>query len=287
MATGYLFGAGAVLLFWVLSGVLTGRIAPWALAITDSKVKGEKQEDLSASKLQALVWTYVTLFVYASVFGARVLSSDPEAALGKLSDVPISLLVLMGLSVATAAGSKGVTVSYKDQGRIEEKSGGAFTNPDGNPNLAKAQMLIWTFVAAGIYVYNVVTFITGGDFKLPEVDGALLVLMGASQGAYVGDKLVSRDIRKTPKLNSLLPLKGPAGTTITILGENFGDAQGENFVSLDDSTIRSQADGLVDGKWSDSQLRVIVPTTYKAGDKIAVGVYRDGEWSNKLPFEVT
>ena len=83
----------------------------------------------------------------------------------------------------------------------------------------------------------------------------------------------------------MLPLKGPVGTTVTILGENFGDEQGANFVSLDDSTIRSQADGLV--SWSNLQIEATVPTTYTAGDKIAVGVYRDGEWTGKLFFEVT
>lgn len=287
MAAGYLFGVGAVLLFWVSSGVLTKRIEPWALAVTDSTVKGQKQRDLSASKLQILVWTYVTLFAYGSVFGARVLGSEPKAALDTLPGIPISLLGLMGLSVATAAGSKGVTVSYKAQGRVEERSGGAVTNPKGDPDLVKAQMLVWTFVAAGIYLYTVVTFIAAGsyDIALPEVDGALLVLMGASQGAYIGDKLVSRDIRKTPKLESMQPLQGPAGTKITILGENFGDEQGANFVSLNDKTIRSQADGLV--SWSNLQIEVNIPVTFKAGDRVTVRVHRDGEWSEKLFFNVT
>lgn len=293
MTAGYLFGAGALLVFWIFSYIVTRKVAPWALAISESTVGRQLQGVLSVSKFQALVWTLITLFTYTSVFGARFLASEPGAALRTLPSIPINLLVLMGLSVATAAGAKGVTISYKSQGLIEERSGGLTTNPEGQGDLIKAQMLIWTVIGAGIYLLRVVSFIAGRAWEvdpntplaLPDIDGALLVLMGASQGSYVGNKLVSRDIRKTPKLESMLPLKGPVGTTVTILGENFGDAQGANFVSLDDSTIRSQADGLV--SWSDIQIEVTIPTTYKAGDKIAVGVYRDGEWTGKLFFEVT
>lgn len=291
MTTGYpyLFGAGAVALFWIASGVITGKAAPWALAISDSTVQGKRQNVFSASKLQALVWTWVTLFAYGSVFGAYLLDSDPGPALPTLPNIPISLLTLMGLSVATAAGAKGVTVSYKVQGRIGEKSGTATTNPQGYPDLVKTQMLVWTFIAAGIYTYNLVMFITAGSYtkgpSLPEVDSALLVLMGASQGAYIGDKLVSRDILKIPKLTQILPLTGPAGTKITIIGENFGDQQGENFVSIDDKTIRSHDDGLV--SWSNLQIVVTIPSTCEAGKEVAVKVFRDGEWSEPGLFKVT
>jgi hypothetical protein len=285
MSWGYLFGAGAVLVFWIVGGVISkGDFKPWALAITHSTVGGKKQRELSASKLQALVWTWVTLFAYGSVFGALLLSSWPAAAVPPLPDIPIRLLVLMGLSVATAAGAKGVTVSYKDQGRIGEKSGGLVTTAQNQPDLVKAQMLVWTFVAAGYYLLRLVTIINvGKDIELPDVDGALLVLMGASQGAYIGDKLVSRDITKKPKLNEIKRSKGPAGTEITLLGENFGDDQGDNFVELDDSPVR---DGF---EWGNLQIKkVTIPTEYKAGDKVGVRVHRDGEYSDeKLFFTVT
>ena len=294
MTSGYLFGVGTLLVFWVLSYFVTGKkVAPWALAISESTVGGQVQGVLSASKLQALVWTLVTLFAYTSVFGTLLLESKPGAGLPSLPGIPVGLLVLMGLSVATAAGAKGVIVSYKSQGLIEERSGGLTTNPKQQGDLVKTQMLIWTFIGAGVYLLSVVKFIADKawaldptiSLALPDVDSALLVLMGASAGSYIGDKLVSRDVLKKPKLESMLPLKGPGGTTITMLGENFGDDQGANFVSFDDSTIRSQADGLV--SWSNLQVEATVPATYKPGDKIAVGVYRDGEWTGKLFFEVT
>lgn len=290
MSVGYLFGVGALILFWIFSYVVTrGKIAPWALAMSDSTVGGQVQGVLSVSKFQALVWTLVTLFAYASAFGSRLLDARPGTPL-ELPDIPINLLVLMGLTVATAAGSKGVTISYKSKGLLPERSGGLTDNPDGEPDLVKTQMLVWTIIAAGIYLLSVANYIAqktymGQVFMLPDVDGTLLVLMGASQGAYIGNKLVTREISKTPKVSALLPLKGPAGTTVTILGESFGETQSSNFALLDDRTVRSQADGLA--QWSDLQIQVVIPSTCKAGDKIAVGVYRDGESSGRLFFDVT
>ena len=286
MSGGYLFGAGAVLLFWLVSSVITERIAPWALAVTDSVVGGVRQKELSASKLQALVWTYVTLFAYGSVFGAFMLDAGSAEAVTELPKIPIGLLVLMGLSVTTAASAKGVTVSYKAEGRISQRSGGAVTTAQNQPDLVKAQMLVWTFIGAGYYLLKVVNFIsnrpTGSDIALPDLDGALLVLLGAAQGAYVGDKLVSRDIVKTPKLNEIAPPEGPAGTEVTLLGENFGVDQGQNFVRVDDILIR---DDLV---WSDYQIqKVVIPTTFRTGRKVGVRVCRDGEYSEVKRFTVT
>jgi hypothetical protein len=291
LSWGYLFGAGAVLLFWVVSAVVCkGDLRPWALAVTDSVVDGERQKELSASKLQALVWTIVTLFAYGSVFGALLLDSGPEAV-HKLPQIPLNLLVLMGLSVTTAAGAKGVTVAYKEQDRIDKKSGGAVTNAQGNPDLVKAQMLIWAFIGAVWYLLRVVTLINSGfeglDFAedplLPDIDGALLVLMGAAQGAYIGDRLVSRDITKKPKLQEIRPSEGPAGTEITLLGENFGANQGQNFVRLDGTLVR---EGLV---WGNLQIqKVTIPTECEAGSRVAVKVYCDGEYSDEeVVFTVT
>jgi hypothetical protein len=290
MSWGYLFGAGAVLLFWAVSAVISkGDFRPWALAVTDSVVDGKRQTELSASKLQALVWTIVTLFSYGSVFGALLVESGPEAV-RKLPQIPINLLVLMGFSVTTAAGAKGVTVAYKEQNRIDKKSGGAVTNAQGNPALVKAQMLIWAFIGAVWYLLRVVTLINSGfeglDFAkdplLPDIDGALLVLIGASQGAYIGDKLVSRDITKKPKLWEIRPPEGPVGTKITLLGESFGADQRQNFVRLDGTLVR---EGLV---WGSLQIqKVTIPTEYKAGSQVAVKVYRDGEYSEEVLFTVT
>jgi hypothetical protein len=298
MIAAYLFGGVALLVFLGVSILVTGRNLK-SLVVTDSKYsevneQGQtvevKQRELSASKLQALVWILVTMFAYASVFGAFLLNSESGDPLPDLPGIPVNLLALMGLSVATAAGAKGVTVSYKDQGRIDKKSGAATTDAEGNPQLVKVQMLVWTFLGALWYLLKVIKFIDGietlpeGAYALPDVDGALLVLMGVAQGAYIGDKLVSRDIHKTPKLERIMPLQGAVGTKVTLIGENFGDDQGSNFVSIGDKIIESTEEGLV--SWSSLKIEAKIPADCEPG-QVMVKVYRDGEWSEECPFTVS
>lgn len=191
---GYLFGVVALVLFWIFSFIVAGKkLAPWALAISENPVGPSK---LSASKFQALVWTLIALFAYASVFGARLLASEPGEALPGLPEIPMNLLVLMGLSAVTAASAKGVTIAYKSRGLIPDESGGLTTNPKDEGDLIKTQMLVWTLVAGGIYLLNVVNSINSGSYIMPDVEGALLVLMGVSQGTYVGNKLVTTTVIK-------------------------------------------------------------------------------------------
>jgi hypothetical protein len=283
MSSSYLFGVLALALFWVFSYTITRQAWPWALAFSENP-QGPKK--LSASKFQALVWSLITLFGYSSVFGARLLSSPPGEPLPQLPDIPLNLLVLMGLSAVTTAGSKGITISYKSQGRIPDQSGGLTTNPSGEGDLLKTQMLVWTLVAGGIYLLTIAHAINSGSYALPDVDGALLVLMGVSQGAYVGNKLVSTSVAKKPKIAEILPLRGPTGTAITILGEDFGDQQDKSFVALDNTPVKTPDEGLI--SWSDLNLEVKLPATFKAGDQVKVRVNRDGEWSEqKVTFEVT
>jgi len=289
LSNGYYFGIGSLLAFWILSYRVTNDVRPWALAISEGRGEGGLKV-LSASKFQALIWTLVTLFAYTSVFGARFIDVNMEGALQSLPDIPINLLVLMGFSVATAAASKSVTISYKTNGYIAEESGGLTSSPEGKGDLVKTQMLIWTVVGAVIYLISIMNYVAsrdyvGGNAALPDVDGALLILMGVSQGSYFGNKLVSRDVVKPPKISDMLPLNGPAGTEITILGENFGAVQGGNLVVIHGDTIRSGADELI--SWKDYQIRIKVPSKFNAGDEIELGVYRDNISSNKLIFKVT
>jgi hypothetical protein len=189
-AAPYFWGILTILLLWVISYVVTGRqLNPFALAYGVDK-------NYSASLLQFLIFTYLTVFAYVVVYVARV-----NAGLTTLPNIPLNLLVLMGLSVASATASKGIVVSYAEQGKVpspgQDKSG-ITHDKEGNVALTKVQMLIWTFVAAGIYLISVFHFIDHRLYTqldqgaLPDVDGALLVLMAAAQGGYIGGKLVNR-----------------------------------------------------------------------------------------------
>jgi putative Ig domain-containing protein len=101
-------------------------------------------------------------------------------------------------------------VSYLSSGRIVKptvigeaasvptgKLGAIFQDDNGSPDLSKIQMVGWTLIALAAYLINVAHQIhqihhnPGADLSLPDIDAALMVLMGLAQGTYVGKKLVS------------------------------------------------------------------------------------------------
>jgi hypothetical protein len=226
-------GLWAFLSIFALS--LVGKIVaeswwPWDLA-KDSNGK------LSASKLQIWIWTAVTLASYCAVVAARFghPPDGQEANIITLPQIPVNLLVLMGLAAATTAGSRAITVSYLEQDRLPKTDQSTLTkNLEGQTDLTKVQMLIWTLVGAVVYsvqVSHYVGLIVGrmppGELALPDVDGALLVLMGAAQGAYIGGKLVSSS--SGPFIDQISPQKVQAAdpVTITVLGTFFGSEKQE------------------------------------------------------------
>src|SRR5829696_7937852 len=98
----YMWGIIAILILYVISGFVTRpenepgqarglrfNLNPFALAIGDDK-------NLSASLLQFLIFTYLTIFAYVTVYAARLGSG---LGLTMLPDIPLNLLILMGLSV--------------------------------------------------------------------------------------------------------------------------------------------------------------------------------------------
>jgi hypothetical protein len=91
-------------------------------------------------------------------------------------------------------------------------------------------MLIWTFITAGIYLVTLRDFIADQGYKaaetaLPDVDGALLVLMGVAQGGYIGGKLVSQSTGIS-KIERILPSQVSLGTdtSLAILGGRLATA---------------------------------------------------------------
>jgi hypothetical protein len=281
---------GALLVFWVMSYLITRKVEPWALAISEGA--GEDDEAvLSASKFQALLWTLIVLFSYSSVFGARW-SDFPAEVLKSLPMIPINLFLLMGFSVTTAAGAKSLAISYKSKGFVEDQSGGLITNTQGQGDLQKSQMLAWTIIGAILYLMSVFAYISNKTYThldvaaLPDIDQTLLLLMGVSQGSYLSNKIVSKDPGKIPRISEILPLEGPIDSLVTILGKNFGGVQEESFVKMN-----KEQQFTVD-TWSDNQIRVRVPDKIKKADKIEkvdkidLVVYCGDNHSDKITFKV-
>jgi hypothetical protein len=226
----------------------------------------------------------VTVFAYSTTFAARALEVPANSPMPPLPQIPVNLLILMGLSVATASGSKGITVSYLQKGEIpQEDKGNVFENREGVTDLTKVQMLIWTLIAVVIYVVGFTSFIGAKcylpadareerglpnepyqcpeGFALPDIDGALLVLMGVSQGGYVAGKLVSRTTG--PKVERMLPTKAKANQDVAVYGAFFGDNKVGNSIIFRNASGEEEEIPIekITG-WTDAKVTFNVPEKF-------------------------
>ncbi len=247
----YAIGFAGLILMWIASKAVTGSWAPWALA------QGYNGNP-STSQLQFLLFTVLTVFAYVTAAGGRIAHGD----LAGLPAIPLNLLILMGLSVVTAATSKGITISYLAQKRLPSGDRStAVANREGATDLTKVQMLTWTLIAAGIYLSQFIGFINAeghlqGAVALPDVDGALLVLVGASQGGYVAGKLVAGTAG--PIIERLVPSSVQVGGSMNILGLAFGnDKDGSSVILTGPGGQEHNVASVTD--WKDTKIVFSVP----------------------------
>jgi hypothetical protein len=83
----------------------------------------------------------------------------------------------------------------------------------------------------------------------------------------------------TPSINSLSPTSGPAGTSVTITGTNFGPTQGTSSLTFGSSTA-------VVTSWSNTSVVAIVPGNLSAYTFVAVQVVVSGVASNSATFGI-
>jgi hypothetical protein len=284
----YLIAFGVLLLFWVLYRVVTGRWNPLAVVCgADGRP--------STSKLQLWIWTVVALFSYVAFYAARVNNGhfDP------INDFPRNLLLAMGFSIVTATAAKGITVSQLQSGDVVKPPatpdtsgvGQLLKDDSGALDLSKIQMLAWTLVAIGVYLVNVANAVgavspQGKAGTMPDIDAALMVLMGLGQGAYLGKKLVTTD---TPGVTGLVPSSGKVGTEVTVRGTSFGATQGGSLITLDGNPSAAEVT-----LWADSQIKFKFPdkqpdgSVWPAGRQVAVGATVGGlDSPTTVPFTVT
>ncbi len=193
---GLLWGLGAVVGIWLVWKLLTRGFAEGAPLSIMSLATGQDNR-LSISKLQAYVWFIAIFFGYAATYSVRARYGD-VAALGELPD---NLMVLLAFSAGGALGAKWLT-SYKVKGGTLKKDKAdapkmrdLISDDSGYSAWNKLQLFYFTVLALAIYFIGLVKELqlAGADTPpmLPNVDTTLLVLMGISQGGYVGKKIVT------------------------------------------------------------------------------------------------
>jgi hypothetical protein len=254
-------GLATIVVLYIIAAVMNH--SPNPMKLVDGK-----DGKASTSKFQWAVWLVVILFAYVFLWFIRTRQGNWEAT----SKIPANLLTVLGFSTLTAVAAKGIVVGYTGAGSLAKgdatdpatgtasPKGGLLADDDGTPELAKIQMVAFTFVAVGIFLYDVYHQAKGSHpaAKLPNIDSSLLVLMGISQGGYLGKKLVTTT---TPLLNTLNPKPAWIKAAMSLKGSSFGQGGGASRLLLDGSPIPTDT-------WTDSEITFSIPDHYpKAGEE--------------------
>jgi IPT/TIG domain len=258
----------------------------------------------STSKFQWLLWLVVILFAYTVLWVVRARQGDYSA----ITQVPVNLLTVLGFSTGTAAAAKGITAGYVQSNRVAKpkappagkngksapagsQQGGLVQDDTGVPDLAKLQMVGFTLIAVGIFVATLIHQVASHPVitSLPNIDSSLLVLMGISQGGYLGKKLVSFG---APALYPPNPAEVDAGTTVTLTGANLGKPPAGlatppgGLLTLNDVAAPT-------GGWTDNSITFIAPGAAPPSDAtsaqrqaVQAAVIVNGQSSNSVTLTV-
>lgn len=178
--------------------------------------------NLSLSYLQLLLWTYVISFSFIFIYFFRMFNGEYS---NYGADFPKNLLALLAVVGGATVSSRmiGDKPSPDSEKNDEEKSDSEFHTlfygAKQKFSLSKFQMFLWTIMCIIIYIVlfslvvnNAVDRLNHTDTTLekkrdlvksmtiPDVDNVMLVLMGISQGSYLGVKLSEKDSNKDTKV---------------------------------------------------------------------------------------
>lgn len=167
-------GFVVILVLMLLSAIFLHEPNPRALL---RRLAQHENQRFSLSNLQILLWTLLVLYALSFVWIAN----------GLLLDISSGVLVLLGISGGTSVLSRGIdnyagvpTAPVTDVPKFKD----LVTNEHGEFDLLRFQMLGFTLFTLS---YSFISVIRSEG--LPEIPANLYLLMGISNGAYVGGKL--------------------------------------------------------------------------------------------------
>lgn len=138
----------------------------------------------SLSRFQIYIWTGWIVIAFTAI--AFYSCSFPA--------VPQNVAILMGINSLTTVLSTAISTSPKNEKNLIKQNKpnfyrDIFLDNTGTFDLPRAQMFVWTMVILMTHMFifwnNYYTTLAP---KIPDVDAGLLILMGVSNGAYLGVK---------------------------------------------------------------------------------------------------
>jgi hypothetical protein len=135
----------------------------------------------SLSRFQIYIWTVWIVIAFVQVAFSTY----------SLPSIPQNIAILMGINGFTSALSTAITDTDKLK-RFQAKESDFFRNifldSKGTLDLPRTQMFIWTFVILVMHISIFFNNFMLGRYEIPNIDSGLLILMGVSNGAYLGVK---------------------------------------------------------------------------------------------------
>lgn len=156
----------------------------------------KKTGTYSLSNFQSFSWTVVLMgsYLYYAICKGILLEID------ELPEFSYSLVGLMGISYGGLLTSKFVDKKIELTTKTtppEWKD--LFCDRDGNIELAKLQLFLFTVISLLVYVFYL---FRGNVLKgLPEIPETLHTLLLTSQGGYIGGKAVTSTLKSQPTSN--------------------------------------------------------------------------------------
>lgn len=230
---------------------------------------------------QFVIWTIIISWSYILIAILRI----REGIIAYPETFPVNLLILMGISIVVPVASGKMTPLIYGQQETSRprpeklKPFGTMLMENGKPSLGRLQMSLWTLISVLVYLFILASTLLASMtdssmLVVPDIDITLVVLMGLSQGAYLGGKLVlvattEAEVNKPAATGSgdqpsivitdIQPGFGKPGDEISIYGKGFGNAK--EAVWFDEIKISGNA--ITD--WGEKRISLIVPVSLQAG----------------------
>ena len=172
----------------IVGGLVGFIFATAFIAIGLKKFSRGVDGPLSLSNVQVILWTGVISGTYIAM---AILKQ------GFLGDINSNLLGLIGISAGSTVGATTIralqqpTIPTHDPKAKVPRTKGLLAQEKAPEELsvAKLQMFAWTIIALIIYVVIVASNLANNQPQLPDIGSGLLVLMGISHSAYLGNKI--------------------------------------------------------------------------------------------------
>lgn len=209
----------------------------------------------SLAVFQFLLWTFIIAFAFLGIYLTRIFAGDVDT----IPTISPSILQLMGISVGVPIISGSISTIKYATSKVQKvpvplPPYSTMLEEEGKPSLTRFQMFAWTWIGISIYLFLLFSSVglklnDIGSLKLPDIDPNLVILMGLSQGAYVGGKIIAKQSIYIEKV--ILSQDKDGNNILSIFGNAFGttkDTVWFDGVQIKDDGIPSWTDDRIDVK---------------------------------------